>query len=189
MYYGISEGVCFIYAVQRESKLKENSYTKKINRLLYKVNKDVEDDYELDNIKDVSPSALVSLTLFIRILKENNINEIRVVDYLPIRYKAKECAIDYKINKLKDKLKDKEINELLIKAQDEQTNIQRNITDKFIRNFRRLEYQLGNVKITNYPKDVDSMMHLSLTDNFNQTDNILNQIYSINSVNINSKKM
>lgn len=177
IYYGISNGVCFIYAVQRENKTKENNYTKKINRLLYKVNKDVDDDYELDNIKDVSPSAIVSLAIFTKILKENGIRDIRVVDYMPIRYKAKECAINKKIDKLRGKIKDEELNELLIKAQDEHIGIQKNITDKFLRNFRRLQYQLGNIKITSYPKDVDSTMHLILTDGFNNSDNILNKLY------------
>ncbi len=99
VFYGISDGVCYIYAVQRDNKIKENNYTKKINRLLYKVNKSIKDDYDLDNIKDVTPSALVSLTLFMRILKENNIRDVKVIDYMPIRYKAKEYAINYKINK------------------------------------------------------------------------------------------
>lgn len=55
VYFGISNNKCFIYSVKNDKCNTDNSYTKKINRILYKVNKNIDDDYELDNIKDVSP--------------------------------------------------------------------------------------------------------------------------------------
>ncbi|MBP3635186.1 MAG: hypothetical protein J6J17_01830 [Bacilli bacterium] len=182
IFYGISEGICYIYAIQRIEKVQKNEYTKKVNRILYRVNKEIYDDYALDNIKDVTPSALVSLTIFIKKLKEININDIRVIDYMPIRYKAKEKAIDYRVNKFKDKVSQEEFRKIEESAKEEHYNIQTNITDKFMRNFRRLEYQLGDVHIVNFPKDVDSMMHIRINNNTINNDNILNRLYCYNNI-------
>ena len=52
------------------------------------------------------------------------------------------------------------------------------MTDKLIRNFRRIEYQLGDVRIVSYPKDIDSMMHLKIDGEPILSDNILNVIYN-----------
>lgn len=178
IYYGISDNVCYIYAIKNEGENYKNSYTKKINRILYKVNKDVTDNYELENIKDVSASALISLTLFIRLLKENNIENIKVVDYMPIRYNAKSLAIKKRIDKKFNNLDNDEINKLYESGYESQDYIQSNMTNKFIRNFRRLSYQLGNLNITSYPKDVDSFMHINITDEVINKDNIINDIYN-----------
>ena len=62
----------FTYLTNYDKCNTDNSYTKKINRILYKVNKNIDDDYELDNIKDVSPSALISISMFLKVLKEKN---------------------------------------------------------------------------------------------------------------------
>lgn len=162
IYYGISNNECYIYSVKNDKNRNSNSYSKKINRILYKVNKNVEDDYELDNIKDVSPSALMSISIFIKLLKDNNITKINAVDYMPIRYKAKEKAIMKKVGKLKGKVSFDEFNKIIDENLKEQERIQNNMTDKLIRNFRRIEYQLGDVRIVSYPKDIDSMMHLKI---------------------------
>lgn len=178
IYYGISNNKCYIYSIKNDKAKYENQYTKKINRILYKVNKNITDDYELDNIKDVSPSALVSLTLFIKLLKEKNIIEINVIDYMPIRYKAKDIVINNFIRKTTENPLNKNLNEIINKKYEEQKNIQKNMTDKLLRNFRRLEYQLGDINITSYPKDIDSMMHLKIYGEPIYNDNILNLIYN-----------
>lgn len=178
IYYGISNNECYIYSVKNDKNRNSNSYSKKINRILYKVNKNVEDNYELDNIKDVSPSALMSIGIFIKLLKDNNITKINAVDYMPIRYKAKEKAIMKKVGKLKGKVSFDEFNKIIDENLKEQERIQNNMTDKLIRNFRRMEYQLGDVRIVSYPKDIDSMMHLKIDGEPILSDNILNVIYN-----------
>ena len=52
------------------------------------------------------------------------------------------------------------------------------MTDKLIRNFRRIEYQLGDVRIVSQPKDIDRMMHLKIDGEPILSDNILNVIYN-----------
>ena len=41
-------------------------------------------------------------------------------------------------------------------------DIQRNLSDKLIRNFRRLAYHFNNINILSYPYEVDEMMHFKL---------------------------
>lgn len=191
IFYGISNKVCYIYAIQQVDKNDiNNSYVKHINRILYKANKDVKDNYELDNIKDVTVSALFALTIFLKFLRENNILEIKVIDYLPIRYKAKEKSLKNRIDTYRNKNVDEsKITKIEEKFEVEHDYLQNNITNKFIRNFRRLEYQLGTLKIKSFPKDVDSMMHIELSNNFNEKTNILNEIDYIDSNLIKGKKL
>lgn len=180
IHYGISNGKCYIYSVQNNKDREDNSYIKKINRILYKVNKNIIDDYEVDNIKDVSPSALVSISIFIKLLIEKNISEIYVIDYMPIRYKAKSTAINKKIEKISKNMTLDCKNKLIEENNFKQEQIQRNMTDKLIRNFRRLEFQLGNIRIISYPKDADSFMHIKTTNESIHNDNLLNMLYNYN---------
>lgn len=180
IFYGISNNVCYIYAVHGKNRnnITENAYQKKITRTLYKVNKDIEDEYEFENIKDVTPSSLLSITLFLKYLKENNICDIRVIDFLPIRYNTRLRYFDMLIKRLEEMIEDDNIIEIYKEnLKNEDNRVQNNVINKFIRNFIRLSYQLGVLEIKSYPKDFDSMMHLSLTDNFKQSDNILNKLY------------
>lgn len=190
IFFGISNNICYIYAVQNSKEKEENKFNKKINRILYKVNKNVVDDYEFENIKDVSPSALVSLTIFLKILKENNIYDIRVVDYLPLRYKAKEEANRKRLEYLKKKIKDEGVlEEECKKLEEEQSNIQYNVTNKFIRNFFRLEEQLQNLNITSYPNETDVNIHIKLNNNISNKDDILNLLSNMESNNSNIKRI
>ena len=192
IFFGISDNICYIYTIQGKKidKTELNSYQKKIIRILYKVNKSVEDDYEFENIKDVSPSALVSLTLFFKVLRENNIYDIRVVDYLPLRYKAKEEANRKKLEYLKRKIKDEDkLAETKRKFEEEQINIQYNVTNKFIRNFFRLENQLQSLEITNYPGELDINMRIKLNNNISNKDDILNLLSNMESNNSNIKRI
>lgn len=186
IYYGISNNECYIYAVQNDKDNYSNSYTKKINRALYKVNKNIDDNYELDNIKDVSPSALISISMFLRVLKENNITKINIIDFMPIRYNAKETAINKRINRMKEKFPKIELDKIISESHYDQMRIQQNMTDKLIRDFRRLEYH-GFIDVVSYPKDIDSMMHVKISDNIKISDNVLNELYNKSYDNIKRK--
>ena len=48
-----------------------------------------------------SPQTLVSILIFIKLLKDNNIKKLQVVTYLPVKYNM--C--NFKINDLKKELK------------------------------------------------------------------------------------
>ena len=58
----------------------------------------------------------MSISIFIKLLKDNNITKINAVDYMPIRYKAKEKAIMKKVGKLKGKVSFDEFNKTIFVA-------------------------------------------------------------------------
>lgn len=103
--YGIEnvgdEKRAYIYTVQYDSKMKDENETEKklrskINRLLYKVDQDISKE-ELnkkmttqgieavteENIVDVTPSSLVSLTVALSLLAKEGITEVLAPSYLP----------------------------------------------------------------------------------------------------------
>ena len=49
----------------------------------------MEDEFYPENISDVSVSAILALTVFMDSLNDMNIKNIKVVPFLPIRYKNK----------------------------------------------------------------------------------------------------
>ena len=53
---------------------------------------------------------------------------------------------------------------------------QNNMTDKMIRSFRRVIYQLNNGKII-MPYEVSDSMNIEILDNLKPDDNLLNKIY------------
>lgn len=177
--YGISDNTCYIYAIQNTNN-EINKYSKIIKRCLYKINGDVHDDYELDNIKDVSPSAIMALTIFLDCLEKNGISDIKVISYLPVRHYAKEVSNEKKANYLK-KYKNLELAEfekIKNELDFEQLRIDKNITDKFIRDFRRLDYHFDNLEITSYPMDMDEYMHLKISPFTSSNNEVLNEIVS-----------
>ncbi len=172
IYYGISNGTCYIYSVmmpksKREVSAEEVKFNKKINRILYKINngiKDIEsqeyfdfiegksDYYPEDNITDVTHSFLLAINAFISLLQVKNIKNINVVTYLPIRYQSRDLAA-----KAKDKAQ-------RIEFEERNNQIQTNITNKIIRTFRRLSSQNPNIAIEQLPYEVDEFLGISIED-------------------------
>lgn len=151
--YGISNNECYIYAVQNNKNKSEN-------------------------ISDVSPSAILALTVFLDMLNRYGIEKIKVISLLPIRYNSKELAFqkkyEYELNS--GKLNDIELKKLLLEYKKENLRIQKNLSEKLIRNFRRLEHHFPNCTITSYPMEFDEYLHI-LVRQFKIRDNdFLNDI-------------
>jgi len=72
---------------------------------------------------------------------------------LPFRWNTKKRTIMKKYSDNKEALKEN---------LEDQERIQRNLTDKLIRNFRRLEFHLPGLLITSYPMELDSKLHICL---------------------------
>lgn len=68
VHFGIVGDTCYVYGIQNK---KRRMIDKKIERTLYKLNKDKE-------CLDIHPSAVYSMILFINLLLENNIKHIKV---------------------------------------------------------------------------------------------------------------
>ena len=176
IYYGIVEenGIkkCYIYSIQAP-KNENNKYNKTINRLLFKINDGVEDSkeyydykeglsnyYPEGNISDVTMSFVLSLNLFITLLQSENIKEIKAVPYLPVRYNSR--ALSAKRNDNEENM-------------NRNINIQKNLTEKFIRTFRRLESQNSGIKISTYPYELDEFLTIEVNNSKNIANKLLDE--------------
>lgn len=178
--FGIYNNECYIYAIQNKQDSNLNDYQKKIKRSIDKMNSGIEqyNDYELENIGDVSPSTLISLSIFFDVLNKNNIDKIRVISLLPVRYNSKELAFEKKYaDKLASKkYSDEELKKLLLDYKLENLRIQKNLSEKLIRNFRRLESHYSNCLITSFPMEFDEYMHVTVKEYKKGENEFLNAI-------------
>ena len=174
--FGIYGNNAYIYAIQNFSK---DERDKKLNRALYKVNEGLEiiNDDDPDNLKNVTPATLLSACIAVSYLKNMGFNEIIIPTFLITRWNAKEI-----MNEAKNKEKNSDkYNETINKNID----IQKNVTDKFIRTFRRLEYHFDNINIIENPYYGDETMKLNIDDNIECNNPLLKEIYnSIVEINI-----
>ncbi len=164
--FGIHEGKCYIYAIQdKEDHKRKDTFYKKIKRNLYHANKDIEDDYYAEKITDVSPAQVCSLALFLGYMNRMEITNYEAVSYLPMRYQAKDLILLEKYKKmeallmnLEEPIKTKmldEMEEAFLYAE----KLQENITNKFTRNFLRIQKHFEGIDITSYPGEVDFSLH------------------------------
>lgn len=197
--YGISNNVCYIYAIQNKKNIEKSSelnlkFQKAIKRLLYKLDsgvfehesseyisyKEGKSTYYPENISDVVPSAILALSLFLKNLYDNGINQVRVVSYLPVRYNAKRVSYEKRIDFKKSSLTKEELEHLISDYNEEHLRIQNNLTQKLLRNFLRLQYHFSNIELDFVPFEIDECMYLTLGE-FSKTNNsILEEIIKNN---------
>lgn len=158
--FGISDDTVYIYAIQNK-KNEDNSFCKKINRVLYRVGEGFQlDTSELDeNFKDITASFLVSLNMGISFLFNNGFNKIVVPSILVERWNAK--CISNKLKIEKKKLNDSDIRDL----EDKHDILQQNLTNKLIRTFLRMGCHYNNIDIISFPYEVDSCLNIYLNNN------------------------
>lgn len=97
---------------------------------------------------------------FLSLIKKEDVNEVRGVPYLPLRYLSRDISAD---------LKDGEEREALIERNN---SIQRNVTDKFTRTFFRACYHLGEDNLMLVPYALDEFLHFKFND-VKKTNNVL----------------
>lgn len=151
--YGISEKEAYIYSIQRKGKIKFNyPRIKKINGKFNKVNSGIK------NERDITPSMLISATMFMGMLKKAGIKKVKVADFLTRRFGH---YIGISSN------------------YEEASRIQENITNKFLRTYTRLVSQFDGIEISSYPNDVDSYMSIELGDKITSSNPLLNEFFRI----------
>lgn len=133
--YAIDENnVCHLFAVQfgryRNYAVEERKY----KRIVNKINKGVR------KYRNVSPSFVLSLRLFLDLLKEHGISKIVIPDYLFCRYK----------------------NYYRASTTNRSDAILSRILDNFLILLMRMEYQFDDIKIDYFPNEIDSNTHISL---------------------------
>ena len=179
--FGIFNNSVYIYAIQN---VKEVDRDKKLNRQLYKVNdgidlKNESDDNILDfeNLKGITPSALVSATIALSFFKDLGYDNFIIPVLLPVRWNAKELMYERKLKKIEEENKENYLQEKYA----EHDKISRNLSDKFIRTFRRLDYHFDNINIYALPFIDDIDMHINVSEFTKCNNPLLEELYlSIN---------
>lgn len=153
--FGIHDNTVYIYSIHNS---KNSRKSKKINRNLYKVNENFNPEVNNVFLKDITPSSLVALDLFLLHFTNLGYTNFKVVPYLPERWNDKIIMIQKKAKKENKKIDDcKDKFEEII-------SIQNNLTQKFITTFLRLNYHYdSDMIIKSYPWEQDS--YLSFTSN------------------------
>lgn len=155
--FGIEDDTCHIYAVQNRFGPKENVLAKKLDRYFRKVNKDV----PMNEIEgNVSSNAVVGMTMFLSILKQNNIWHVTAPAYLPIRYDSS------KLSKTRDVDQD-----LVSQIIDKVNRDQYNMTNKFMNLFVRYQYHFSDCDV-NFDDNTQAMS-LDLCKTRTAGDNII----------------
>ena len=174
--YGIceenGEKVCYVYSLMKPKtkyiSKEEVFYDKKIARMLYKLNEGIE-NYEVSeyfdykegnskyypegNITDVTPSFVLSLNVFLTLLQREGIHHLKAIPYLPVRYLSREI--------IASGMKDDDTRYQLKLRNDK---IQENITNKFIRTFRRMAFHNPDVEVLSTPYEVSEYLELDIKD-------------------------
>lgn len=158
VHYYISDGKVYILGIQNSKNQSKNNLCKKIDRYFRKMDKGLEEyeqskNGEIDGVKDVSVSALASLTLFFSSLKEYK--EFYLIDYLPLRY----------ANKFKSNISEEEVKEI--------DRIQTNITNKFLMTGVRLCEHFDNMDYDFF----NGILNICLDNYKHQEGNIIYDIY------------
>lgn len=158
--FGIEGERAYFYAIQKDQseEMPEDkdflSFSKKIRRKMYAVNANLDglEQEENDNLIEVSPWALIALTICLGILEKNGIKSIVAYPLLLNRYNANVIYSQEELKNLSDKDEDiyKDIKSHLLFISNNIDSIQENITDKFIRTFRRVGYHFPGISVNDF---------------------------------------
>lgn len=169
--FGIQDDTIYIYSIHHSKNFRKS---KTINRRLYKVNENFNPGIDNVFLKDITPSSLFALNLFILHFTNLGYVNFKVVPYLPERWIDKKLMIykrAKKDNKKMDDYKDKI---------DEVIRIQDNLTQKFITTFLRLKYHYDNdIIIKAYPWEQDSYFSFTSNSLSNANNTLFKELVSL----------
>lgn len=181
--FGISDGKCYIYAIQNMDKDCKN---KSIERRMRKVGEGFDEKnsskdpiLEPENLYSVGPWDLISLAIAIPLIKNySDVNEFVAPYFLVNRWNAVEISYQLLTEKYNKDLNNPIIQKRLEKIKNHDI-IQRNVTDKFIRSFRRMEYHFDNIEVDSFPLEMDSTLHFKVGEDVICNNSLLTEIYSL----------
>ncbi|MBQ8615002.1 MAG: hypothetical protein IJ415_00305 [Clostridia bacterium] len=161
VHFGKIDNKLMLYALQGEKEKQENKLAKKLDRHFRKVNKDVDTEDEI--LSQVSPNALVSLTIFMAYQEIMGAKTAEAVNFMPIRYISNSIVGTRRLNS------DEEKEEFLIQHDRNQFNI----SNRFFNTLIRYAHHF------NLPVEYDDVLEklnlkLSTTNTFE--DNIVHSI-------------
>jgi len=173
IYFGIDNDVVYLYAIQQDKNknLEKNSYQKKINRLMYKVDQGLDiyeetfDNYGVGNLKDVTPSFLVASNIALGLFRKMGYSKIMIPSFLITRWNSKRISNDFR--------KQRGIDSIEL----EQIEIQKNLTEKLLRTFLRLSYHHSGIENLNYVLEDSSYLSLYLSSKDKCNNLLLEETY------------
>ena len=187
--YGIENGKCYIYAVQKDKKYDtDNKFKKKVNRRLFQIGEnfdtknDTYENYKEGNLKDVSASFVVASNVVLGLLTSKDITDVVIPSILIERWDAKETGILEKSKREKDSA------EYINSNKDEHNKIQNNLTEKLLRTFLRIVSHNKTFEVVAYPFDIDSSLHIRTSSELECNNTLLNETFLIGEK-VNNKKI
>lgn len=179
-YFGVFNDEGYVYAIQNSrDRFVDLECVKKIDRTMYKVNEclDVDVDtyskYGVGNLKDVTPNAVVIANILIGLFKDNGIFKVVIPSILISRWNAKMIMFEKQRKIAKREISDIEHD------YDKYLYLQSNLTEKFLRVFRRIGYHHSSVMVSSYPVEVGSNLELLIFDVNDVCNNkLLDETYS-----------
>lgn len=144
--FGISDGICYIYAIQnKDSKINTNpKYNLEIKDTINKINSGVK------KYRNVTPSFVVALSLFISCVNKEGISKIKVESPLPIRKNNRELVTEYKIKfeTMKGILSGETLENFKSELINKKLNDEYNSTIKFVNCINRLKVHFDNIYLS-----------------------------------------
>ena len=145
--FGINNDICEIYAIQnKDSKINTDQYyNTEVKNAFKTINRGI------SKYRNITPSFVIALTLFISFLRENNISKIKVVTPLPIRQANRKITSEYKIKifTMKGDLSIDEVENVKKVIEESSIRDEYNSTKKFENCFNRLKLHFENLFYTN----------------------------------------
>lgn len=186
--FGIDKDKAYFYAIQKDQAEempidKEYvAFSKKIRRKMYRVNAGIDiGDNGMDNLHEVSPWALIALTICLGLLRNVGINDIVVYPILINRYNANIIYSQEELKRFENKNDDiyKDIKEHLLFIRDNIDSIQKNITDKFIRTFRRIGYHFPGIEVNDFPVFVGLPLEMKVNHTKFCNNSLLKEMFNL----------
>lgn len=197
--YGIYEKdgkkICYIGSIQNKLKSladKEIDAKQYINRQVERRKYKVNDGVPEESKEKVEPKNILALSVFIDLLNKEGITDIEVpcmyvLDYEYHEKRSKNILKDFNKKWTEEKKKRspmiyKEEEYYLEHNYEKQDLISEIKSERMIKNFERILYHYPNGKITSYPGELDSFLHLNIPVIKNKDDinvEILKDIYQL----------
>lgn len=176
--FGIDENKCFVYAMQNKDN-HNNKLKKKLNRLFYKFNDKVEDNFDSDkfNISDITMSFIAAIIMFVNYLNEVGIDKIEVKVNVPIRYNNHFESNKRRLNYKKKTLSDSEYKEYEKKIKKQNEAYKNNIILKMMRTFYRVCSYGDVLNVNIMPFIVSDNMEIVINESGTFNNDLCNMIY------------
>ena len=161
--FGIKDDICEIFAIQnKDSKMDTDSeYNKKVKDAFRKINSGI------SKYRNITPSFVIALNLFISFLKNNSIHKIKVITPLPIRQanRIESKNMRIKLRTMQGDLNKEEIEKFKADLEERLNRNEYNTTVKFVNCFNRLKLHYENLFYTNINNQmILDVLHMT-TDN------------------------